>query len=69
MGRLLAIPDDEGGPKQFEFAAAQLSQFHDSINQLARLVASVSGLPPHFLGLAGTTRRRRTRSGRRRSAW
>jgi hypothetical protein len=52
MGRLLAIPDDAGTAKQFEFAAAQLSQFHDSISQLARLVASVSGLPPHFLGLA-----------------
>lgn len=52
MGRMLAIPDDEKVARQFEFAAAQLSQFHDSINQLARLVASVSGLPPHFLGLA-----------------
>jgi hypothetical protein len=52
MGRLLAIPDDEKVARQFEFAAAQLTQFHDSINQLARLVASVSGLPPHFLGLA-----------------
>jgi hypothetical protein len=52
MGRLLAIPDNEGKAKQFEFASAQLSNFHESINQLARLVASVSGLPPHFLGLA-----------------
>jgi hypothetical protein len=52
MGRMLAIPDEEKVARQFEFAAAQLSQFHDSINQLARLVASVSGLPPHFLGLA-----------------
>ncbi len=52
MGRLLAIPDDDGSAKQFEFAAAQLAQFHDSINAMARLVASVSGLPPHFLGLA-----------------
>lgn len=52
MGRLLAIPDDEKVARQFEFAAAQLSNFHDSIDQLARLVASLSGLPPAFLGLA-----------------
>lgn len=52
MGRLLAIPDDEKVARQFEFASAQLSNFHDSINQLARLVASLSGLPPQFLGLA-----------------
>lgn len=52
MGRLLAIPDDEKVARQFEFASAQLSNFHDSINQLARLVASLSGLPPHFLGLS-----------------
>jgi hypothetical protein len=52
MGKLLTIPDDEKVARQFEFASAQLSNFHDSINQLARLVASISGLPPHFLGLA-----------------
>jgi hypothetical protein len=52
MGRLLTIPDDEKVVREFEFAAAQLSNFHESINQLARLVASLSGLPPHFLGLA-----------------
>src|SRR5690606_16792788 len=32
------------------FQAASLSNFHESINQLARLVASVAGLPPHYLG-------------------
>lgn len=52
MGRLLTVPDDEKVMRQFEFASAQLSNFHESINQLARLVASISGLPPHFLGLA-----------------
>lgn len=52
MGRLLAIPDDANVARQFEFAAAQLSNFHASIDQMARLVASLSGLPPHFLGLA-----------------
>lgn len=53
-GRVLAIPDDDKVARQFEFAAAQLSNFHDSIDQLARLVASLSGLPPAFLGLATT---------------
>lgn len=52
MGRLLVISDDEKVAREFEFASAQLSNFHSSIDQLARLVASLSGLPPHFLGLA-----------------
>lgn len=52
MGRLLMVPDDEKLARHFEFAAAQLSNFHGSIEQLARLTASLSGLPPHFLGLA-----------------
>ncbi|NUS53836.1 MAG: phage portal protein [Streptomycetaceae bacterium] len=51
MGRLLTVPDDEKVMRQFEFASAQLSNFHDSINQLAQLVASLAGLPPSFLGL------------------
>ncbi|MFI9332001.1 phage portal protein [Kitasatospora sp. NPDC052868] len=38
--------------KYGQFPEAQLGNFHDTINQLARLVASMSGLPPHFLGLA-----------------
>lgn len=50
MGRLLTLKDTEA--KAFEFAAAQLSNFHGSINQLARLVASIAGLPPDYLGLA-----------------
>jgi hypothetical protein len=52
LGRLLTLPDPEGGAKQFEFTSANLANFHDSINQLAHLVASISGLPPHYLGLA-----------------
>jgi hypothetical protein len=51
MGRMLTIPDDEGHARQFEFAASQLSNFHSTLDALARLVASLSGLPPHFLGL------------------
>lgn len=50
LGRLLTIPDDEGTAKQFEFASANLATFHGTINQLAKLVASIAGLPPHFLG-------------------
>ncbi|MES2211203.1 MAG: phage portal protein [Chloroflexota bacterium] len=51
LGRLLAIPDDDGTAKTFEFASANLANFHETINQLARLVASIAGLPPHYLGL------------------
>lgn len=35
-----------------QFPEAQLTNFHDTINQLARLVSSLTGLPPSFLGLA-----------------
>ena len=35
-----------------QFEEAQLTNFHDTINQLARLVSSLTGLPPSFLGLA-----------------
>lgn len=51
LGRLLTIPDDDGTAKQFEFTSAKLDNFHDTINQLARLVASIAGLPPHYVGL------------------
>jgi hypothetical protein len=51
LGRLLLLQDAEGNAKQFEFASANLANFHDTINQLARLVASIAGLPPHYVGL------------------
>lgn len=35
-----------------QFPEAQLTNFHDTINSLARLVAAISGLPPAFVGLA-----------------
>ncbi|MFF7191779.1 phage portal protein [Streptomyces sp. NPDC008222] len=35
-----------------QFPEAQLTAFHDTLNQLARLVSSLTGLPPSFLGLA-----------------
>jgi len=51
LGRFVAIPDDDGTGKTFEFSSANLDNFHQTINQLARLVASIAGLPPHYLGL------------------
>jgi hypothetical protein len=51
LGRLLTIPNDDGNVKQFEFTSADLTNFHNTINQLAQLVASIAGLPPHYLGL------------------
>lgn len=51
MGRLLTLPDDDGTAKSFEFTSANLTNFHESINQLARLVASIAALPAHYLGM------------------
>ncbi|MFC5802797.1 phage portal protein [Streptomyces formicae] len=45
-------PGDDGGADVVQFPEAQLKNFHDTLNQLARLVASMAGLPPHFLGYA-----------------
>lgn len=50
LGRMLTIPETDG--REFEFPAASLSNFHDTINQLAKLVASIAGLPPDYMGLA-----------------
>jgi hypothetical protein len=50
MGRLLALENPDG--QHFEFKAADLKNFHESINQLAQLVASISGLAPDYLGLS-----------------
>jgi len=56
MKHVLTIPVDPdgeaGGGREFEFKAASLANFHESINQLAKLVASIAGLPPHYLGYA-----------------
>lgn len=52
MKKFLTIPvGTESGAAQFMFPGANLSGFHESINALARLVASLSGLPPDYLGL------------------
>ncbi len=37
-----------------QFTASNLSNFHETVNHYARLVSSMSGLPPEFLGLATT---------------
>lgn len=51
MGRLLTLPVDAQGARQFEFTSANLGNFHETLNQLARLVASLAGLPPYYVGL------------------
>ena len=51
MGRLLTLPDELGTAKHFEFKSADLANFHNAINHMATLVASVAGLPPDYLGL------------------
>lgn len=48
LGRLLTLKNTDG--KEFQFSAASLSNFHESINTLARMTAAVAGLPPHYLG-------------------
>jgi hypothetical protein len=50
MKKFLTIPDDGGIAKPFDFPGANLGGFHESINSLARLVASLAGLPPQYLG-------------------
>lgn len=51
MGRLLTIPTEKGGDvKPFEFSASSLSNFHDTLNQLARHAAGLLGLDPHEFG-------------------
>lgn len=53
MGKLLMIPEGETGTvKQFEFASAQLTNFTTVVDKLAQLVASIAGLPPHYMGMS-----------------
>jgi hypothetical protein len=40
----------EDGVAVGQFPEADLRNFHETLNQLARIVASLSGLPPHYLG-------------------
>jgi hypothetical protein len=50
IGRVWTSKNDK---VQFgQFSEASLSNFHETLNTLARMVASMSGLPPTYLGLA-----------------
>jgi hypothetical protein len=61
-GAVWAIPralDEDGRPvpsaenerpQVGQFTAAELSNFHNSIKQIATIAASLYGLPPHYLG-------------------
>jgi len=53
-GRIWAMTKKRGGEDGadvVQFPEAQLSNFHSTIELLARLVGGLSGLPPNFLGL------------------
>ncbi|MBW1600887.1 phage portal protein [Streptomyces sp. JJ66] len=52
IGRMWATEKDRksDGADVIQFPEASLTNFHDTINQLARLVAALAGMPPHFLG-------------------
>lgn len=51
IGRMWATTKTKGdGADVIQFPEANLKNFHDTLNQLARLVAALAGLPPHFLG-------------------
>ncbi|MFE9949299.1 phage portal protein [Streptomyces sp. NPDC005531] len=54
IGRMWATEKNrkEDGADVIQFPEATLSNFHETIKQLASLVASLSGMPPHFLGHA-----------------
>lgn len=50
---VLPAPDTTGGGASSvvgQFPESSLTNFHETIKLLAQLVASVSGLPPHYLG-------------------
>lgn len=49
MARILAFADPEG--KAFQFAAAELRNFGDALDQLDRKAASYTGLPPQYLSV------------------
>lgn len=52
VGRMWATEKSKlEGADVVQFPEASLNNFHETINALAGLVASLSGLPPHFLGL------------------
>lgn len=52
IGRMWATEKNrkDDGADVIQFPEASLENFHSTLNQLAQLVASLSGLPPQFLG-------------------
>jgi hypothetical protein len=53
IGRMWATEKSkQDGADVIQFPEATLSNFHETIKQLASLVASLAGMPPHFLGHA-----------------
>ncbi|MFG2826104.1 phage portal protein [Streptomyces sp. NPDC048434] len=53
IGRMWATEKSKtDGADVVQFPEASLANFHQTLQQLAVLVASISGMPPHFLGQA-----------------
>ncbi|NXY93512.1 phage portal protein [Streptomyces sp. BR123] len=52
IGRMWATEKNrkDDGADVVQFSEASLSNFHETIKQLATLVASLAGMPPHFMG-------------------
>jgi hypothetical protein len=48
IGRIMALGNEEA--KVGQFTAADLRNFTEVLNQYARMVAAITGLPPHYLG-------------------
>ncbi|GLY21685.1 hypothetical protein Misp04_14170 [Micromonospora sp. NBRC 101691] len=57
MGRLLTLEGAGDGSevKPYEFTASSLSNFHDSLNQLAKHATALVGLPPTAFGVVTDT--------------
>lgn len=51
-GRIWAFAGSSEDVKVGQFAESGLSNFHSTIELLASLVASIAGLPPHYMGQA-----------------
>ncbi|TDE02845.1 phage portal protein [Jiangella asiatica] len=55
MRKFLTLPQPEGDGaqgKEFEFSAADLKNFHGTVELLARQASGMAGLPPNYFGLA-----------------
>lgn len=50
MSAFLALANSDAKVGQLQ--GSSLSNFHDTVNHYARLVAAITGLPPHFLGFS-----------------